>query len=220
MGSIINSTGATTYTDYTSLSTNVTVGTGTSITVTRGRNYSTNRVVIFCDWNNNGLFTDAGETVYTSTVGSGPFTTSITPPASAVSGSVRMRIRLTDSNTGVNITPCGTSTYGEVEDYTLVIGAHGASAFNPEEESSVSSSIPKTIMLSVYPNPNTGSFTVKGEKAGEYYVMDEAAHLVMSFKLTAENNFTQVINNLSNGIFVIVGQNKYGVTKQKVVVTK
>ncbi|GDX51123.1 hypothetical protein LBMAG27_01700 [Bacteroidota bacterium] len=220
MGSIANTTGATTYSNYTSLSTNVTVGVATSITLRSGSSYSTNIFVVFCDWNNNGVFTDAGETVYTSPVGSGPFTTTITPPASAVSGSVRMRIRLTDSNTGVNTTPCGTSTYGEVEDYTLVIGAHGASAFNPEEDGAVSSSIPKTIMLSVFPNPNTGSFTVKGEKEGEYYVMDEASHLVMSFKLTPENNFTKVINNLSNGIFVIVGQNKYGVTKQKVIVAK
>ena len=220
MGSIAKTTGATTYSNYTSLSTNVTVGVATSITLRIGSSYSTNIFVVFCDWNNNGVFTDAGETVYTSPVGGGPFTTSITPPASAVSGSVRMRIRLTDSNTGVNITSCGTSTYGEVEDYTLVIGAHGASAFTPEENGTISSSIPKTILLSAFPNPNTGSFTVKGEKAGEYYVMDEASHLVMSFKLTAENNFTQAINNLSNGIFVIVGQNKYGVTKQKIVVAK
>ncbi len=220
MGSISNTTGATTYSNYTSLSTNVTVGTGTNITVTRGKNYTTIIVVIFCDWNNNGVFTDAGETVYTSAVGGGPYTTSINPPVSAVSGSVRMRIRMTDSNTGVNITSCGTSTYGEVEDYTLVIGAHGPVAIEPEEEVSVSSSIPKTIMLSVFPNPNNGSFTVKGEKAGVYYIIDEAGHLISSFNLSADNNFTQVIDNLSSGIFVIAGQNKYGVTKQKVVVAK
>ncbi|HAP01032.1 MAG TPA: hypothetical protein DCQ93_03810 [Bacteroidetes bacterium] len=220
MGSISNSSGATTYSNFTSLSTNVTVGTGTSITVTRGRTYSTNIVVIFCDWNNNGSFTDAGETVYTSAVGSGPFTTSIVPPASAITGTVRMRIRLTDSNTGVNITPCGTSTYGEVEDYSLNIGAHGLSITPQDDAQQSSSSIPPTIMLSVYPNPNTGAFTVKGEKAGEYYIMDESGHLMSSFKLTEANNFTQVINSLGNGIFIIVGQNKYGITKQKVIVAK
>ena len=75
-------------------------------------------------------------------------------------------------------------------------------------------------MLSVYPNPNTGAFTVKGEKAGEYYIMDESGHLMSSFKLTEANNFTQVINSLGNGIFIIVGQNKYGITKQKVIVAK
>ncbi|MBK5286500.1 MAG: hypothetical protein JJE25_13965, partial [Bacteroidia bacterium] len=126
MGSISNSSVATTYSNFSSLSTNVSVGVPSSITVTRGKNYSTNKVVIFCDWNNNGLFTDAGETVYTSAVGSGPFTTSITPPVSAISGTVRMRIRLTDSNSGPNYTSCGTSSYGEVEDYAVTIAPPNA----------------------------------------------------------------------------------------------
>jgi hypothetical protein len=217
MGSIINTSGATTYSNYTSLSTNVSVGVPTSITVTRGRNYSTNVVVIFCDWNNNGLFTDAGETVYTSAVGSGPFTTNITPPVSAISGTVRMRIRLTDSNSGPNYTPCGTSSYGEVEDYSLVVGAHGPVA---PGDVSKDSSIPNTILLSVYPNPSSGSFTVQGEKAGEYYLMDEAGKLILSFTLSADNKFTKIINDLADGLYIVVGQNKFGVTKQKIVVTK
>jgi len=199
MGSIRNSSGATTYSNYSSLSTNVSVDIATSITVTRGRNYSTNVVVIFCDWNNNGLFTDAGETVYTSPVGSGPFTASITPPVYAISGTVRMRIRLTDSNSGPNYTPCGTSSYGEVEDYSLVVGAHSPTPFGQTE---------------------SGSFTVQGEKEGEYYLMDEAGKLILSFTLSADNKFIKTINGLGDGFYIVVGQNKYGVTKQRILVTK
>ena len=220
IGTISNSTGATTYSNYTSLSTAVSVGVAKSITVTRGRNTSTNKVVIFCDWNNNGVFTDAGETVYTSAAGSGPFTTSITAPASAISGSVRMRIRLTDSATGVNLTSCGTSTYGEVEDYTLVVGAHGATPIETNEGAPVVSSIPPTVYLSVYPNPSAGDVTVKGENEGEYYLMNDLGKLILSIKLNADNNYTKVINGLDNGSYILVGQNKFGVSKQKVIVTK
>lgn len=220
MGSISNATGATTYSNFTSLSTNVTVGTASSITVTRGRNTTTNRVVIFCDWNNNGVFTDAGETVYTSAAGSGPFTTSITAPASAISGSVRMRIRLTDSATGVNLTSCGTSSYGEVEDYTLVVGAHGATPTETNEGAPVVSSIPPTVKLSVYPNPSAGDVTVKGESDGEYYLMNDLGKLIRSVKLNADNNYTNVLNGLDNGSYILVGQNKFGVSKQKIIVTK
>lgn len=218
MGSISNSSSATTYSNYTSLSTNVTVGTASSITVTRGRTYSTNIVVIFVDWNNNGVFTDAGETVYTSAVGSGPFTTSITAPVSAISGSVRMRIRLTDSATGVNLTSCGTSTYGEVEDYTLVVGAHGATPSENTENAGNGTSILNTVYLSVYPNPSSGEFTIKGENAGEYYLMDETGKLILSVNLSAENGYTQVVHDLAAATYIIVGQNKYGVSKQKVIV--
>ncbi|MBK5285444.1 MAG: T9SS type A sorting domain-containing protein [Bacteroidia bacterium] len=72
----------------------------------------------------------------------------------------------------------------------------------------------------MYPNPNSGSFTVQGEKEGEYYLMDEAGKLILSFTLSADNKFTKTINGLGDGFYIVVGQNKYGVTKQRILVTK
>ena len=51
-----------------------------------------------------------------------PWTGTITIPVDALAGNTRMRVRLHDSSIGGNTTPCGTSTYGQVEDYTLNIG--------------------------------------------------------------------------------------------------
>jgi GEVED domain/Secretion system C-terminal sorting domain len=220
MGTISNTTAASSYTNYSALSTNVTAGTAYSITVTIGNAYSTDKVIIFCDWNNNGVFTDAGETVYTSTAGVGPFTTSITPPATATLGTIRMRIRLTDSGSGANLTSCGVSSYGEVEDYSLNVQAKSLVAIASAEEltNDAISTVRKSEVLTVYPNPSNGTFTIKANNEGDYYLMSESGLLVKAIKLNADNNFSFQVNDLPAGVYVISGQNKFGISKQKIVV--
>jgi len=83
------------------------------------------QVVIFIDFNQNGVFTDPNETVFTSTLplASGTVTGNITIPAlsaAVLQGRTIMRIRLHDG-TGVSSAPCGTSTGGQVEDYSVNI---------------------------------------------------------------------------------------------------
>lgn len=78
-------------------------------------------VSIFVDWNQNGVFTDAGETVY-STNGIYAFTNPsgiFNVPASALVGATRMRIVCNYfSSTPVS---CNTGITGETEDYTFVV---------------------------------------------------------------------------------------------------
>lgn len=86
----------------------------------------TDEVKIFIDFNHDGDFTDAGETVYTSTgpLASGTVTGNIVIPAlssSVLGGRTKMRIRLHDTGNGPNATACGSSTTGQVEDYTIDI---------------------------------------------------------------------------------------------------
>ncbi|MFZ4059411.1 MAG: GEVED domain-containing protein, partial [Ferruginibacter sp.] len=68
-----------------------------------------------------GDFTDADENVYASigTFITPHITSGFTPPAGALLGNTRMRIRLHDAGIGPNATPCGNSDYGEVEDYSV-----------------------------------------------------------------------------------------------------
>ena len=87
---------------------------------------ATDEVRIFIDFNHNGDFSDAGETVYTSTgpLSSGTITGNIAIPAlssSVLSGRTRLRVRLHNTGNGPNATSCGTSTTGQVEDYTIDI---------------------------------------------------------------------------------------------------
>lgn len=227
MGSINNTTTNSSYSNYSAMSTNVVVGTAYPISVTIGTAYSTDKVLIWCDWNRDGDFVDAGENVFTSAAGVGPFTTSITPPAGTTTGLVRMRIRLTDSAAGANLTPCGNSTYGEVEDYSLnvvpVLAAQDGNNDKPNGKPARSNEEAdtqlKTELLSIYPNPSNGNFTITANHEGTYYLMNEAGTLIQSFRLNADNNFSVNITGLSSGFYIVAGQNKYGISKQKIVVT-
>jgi hypothetical protein len=225
IGSINNTSANSSYSNYSALSTNVAVGTGYPITITIGSAYTTDRVVVFVDWNNNGVFTDAGETVYTSAIGVGPFTGGISVPAGTSTGAKRMRIRLTDTGAGPNLTSCGASSYGEVEDYTLTVIAAGGMA--PEITTDLRSkdedanNILRAEILNVFPNPSDGNFTVQGAQVGDYFLVDEAGKLIQSFRLSAENNYSFNITNLENGFYVLAGQNQKGaISKQKIVVNK
>jgi hypothetical protein len=223
MGSINNTSGASSYSNYTSLSTNVSVGIAQSITVTIGTPYSSDRVLIWCDWNRNGTLTDSGEAVYASPQGVGPFTTSITPPAGTTAGGVRMRIRLTDAAAGANLTPCGTSTYGEVEDYTLnVTGTLAPEVVDnsdaPAEEPAPGFEPLRMETLEVFPNPSNGTCTIKASSPGTYYLMNETGVLVRSIGLTGDNQNTILLQDLPTGTYVISGQTRTGIVKQKLIV--
>lgn len=120
-----NVTGCGNYTDYTSsYSTVMEAGTGYSITVvtavdgTPYAGYEGDKCGIWVDWNQDGDFYDINETVY-SADGYGLFTTTITPPTEALPGDTRMRVRLMYTGYGETLSPCGTTQFGEVEDYTI-----------------------------------------------------------------------------------------------------
>jgi hypothetical protein len=124
VGTINNSaTGCSNYADYTSISTTMEIGSSYPISVvtavggTPYGGYEGDQCGIWVDWNQDGDFYDSNETVYTAS-GYGLFTTTITPPADALVGDTRMRVRLMYTGT---LSPCGGTTYGEVEDYTITI---------------------------------------------------------------------------------------------------
>ncbi|MHC4498970.1 MAG: GLUG motif-containing protein, partial [Planctomycetota bacterium] len=114
---ISNATGWSSYTDYTHLSTELYIGFGYLITVTNGGPYSGDQCGVWVDWNSDEDFEDVNEMIV-MTGGPETFTGTITPPEGAAEGATRMRVRITDT---VALSPCGTTDYGEVEDYTLIV---------------------------------------------------------------------------------------------------
>ncbi|WP_197092820.1 choice-of-anchor L domain-containing protein [Labilibaculum euxinus] len=123
IGDINNNSGSDGYSDYTnSQSTDVKIGTDNLLTVTNGR-YDNDTYGVWVDWNQDGDFEDAGETI-ASESGDDVFTVIITPPFGAVVGTTTMRIRVNYLDTA---TPCENTTWGELEDYTLNVIASGAS---------------------------------------------------------------------------------------------
>jgi|GEM_PF-2720451 len=114
------------YSDYTALVTTMSVDTAYPVTVVKGYGYSSDQCAIWVDWNKDTDFTDAGEQFTVSgTPGIGPYTATITPPAGTTAGPTRLRIRI--SNSG-SFNSCGTTSYGETEDYTINIGGAEPSA--------------------------------------------------------------------------------------------
>lgn len=117
VGTIDNSSACTSggYHDYTAISTDMAKTQSYSITITNPAPYTGDQCGIWVDWNLDGDFNDAGETI---SVSGGPatFTATIIPPIDAVEESTRMRIRITYTGT---LSACGTAQYGEVEDYTI-----------------------------------------------------------------------------------------------------
>jgi PKD repeat protein len=112
------------YANYTYLFSRVSPGITYPVSITNGlTNYSGDQCGIWIDWNKDADFSDAGETlVVTGTPGVGPYTASIIPPVNAAKGLTRMRIRIMWTGT---LSPCGTATYGEVEDYSIYVGTPG-----------------------------------------------------------------------------------------------
>jgi|GEM_PF-819741 len=118
VGTINNSSGVEPdgYADFTYLSTDMAIGTGYPITITNAEAYVGDQCGIWVDWNQNGDFNDPGESLVAD---GGPvtFTSTITPPASAVIGLTRMRVRV-KYKLGT-LSPCGNAAWGEVEDYSI-----------------------------------------------------------------------------------------------------
>lgn len=119
IGNIDNSTAQTSYADYTSMSTIVVAGTSYPITITNGDPiWNTDQCGIWVDWNQNEDFYDDAPITVSSTPGVGPYTANIVPPVDAMPGPTRMRVQIIYSATP---DPCQSFSYGEVEDYTLVV---------------------------------------------------------------------------------------------------
>ncbi|SIT97703.1 Por secretion system C-terminal sorting domain-containing protein [Epilithonimonas bovis DSM 19482] len=136
-----NSTSTAGYEDFTAVTGNVNAGQTYNFSASfSGASYDEDQVLVWIDLNQDGDFDDAGEGVLVTTAKKSPWTGSIAIPATAKIGQTRMRVRLHDSTSGPNATPCGTSDYGQVEDYTLNVGQLAVSDV-------------KKNSVNVYPNP-------------------------------------------------------------------
>ena len=75
-----------------------------------------------------------------------------------------------------------------------------------------------TSQLSVYPNPNSGSFTIHSATEGVYALLNELGQTIKIVKLNAENKYTMQVDNLSNGIYYMVDTQNGIPMRQKIVV--
>lgn len=115
--------------NYTDMTTTLEPGVAQTITIENGNAWSSDKVTAWIDWNmDKELGNNANEIyVLTSSNSGQTFSGNITPPANQQGGQYRLRIRMTYSSTPE---PCDNSSYGEVEDYTVLIPMALTANFN------------------------------------------------------------------------------------------
>lgn len=178
------------YEDYTSIIGNLGLHETKTITITNGNSYAEDQCRIWIDWNNDGDFIDAGETkTVTGSPGEGPYTASISVPNGIGTGDYRMRIRIAYNATP---TPCGTTTYGEVEDYTIsVFDDSGLDELTLNEN------------INVYPNPAKNVLNISANGIiTNVRIFNTIGQLIEEVK--TENNFISVNTaDYTTGIYFI-----------------
>jgi hypothetical protein len=116
-GDISNFSNCNGYEDFSSLSYLVGKGDSFNITIQNTTNiYSQDVCGIWVDWNQDENLTDDGTITVSGSPGPGPYTATITVPDNAKTGMARLRIRI---KRGGTLSPCGSSSNGEVEDYSV-----------------------------------------------------------------------------------------------------
>jgi hypothetical protein len=139
------------YGDYSAMTATTTQGATMTLTSTAGPTSTYTYVWgVWADWNHDFDFDDPGETIYTQSSYYNSITTTFTIPASAASGLTRLRIR----NAYFSPIPgaCGANSYGEAEDYTLIIGPPnnaGVRALVSPETTPFCSNVNKDLKVSV-----------------------------------------------------------------------
>ena len=180
------SSGGNGYSDFTSVSANLSKGNSATITVTptwTGTVYSEGYAV-WIDYNQNGDFGDSGELVWSKAASkTTPVSGSFTVPTSAKDGATRMRVAM--KYNGIP-TQCEAFSYGEVEDYTVNIGAGTPDTEAPSAPANLTASGTTQTSTSLSWNASTDNVAVTG-----YDIYKNGSFLTS----VSSTNYT--VNNLS-----------------------
>lgn len=162
LNTIDKTSGAQPYSDFTNVSTTLNEGNSYTITVTptwTGTKYNEG-VAVWIDYNGDKDFDDAGELVYSSAASkTSPVSGTFTVPAGTIRAATRMRVAM--KYNGIP-TPCETFSYGEVEDYTIILGTSGGDMQAPTAPSNLTASNVQQTSAGLSWNASTDNVGVTG----------------------------------------------------------
>ncbi|TYA94738.1 choice-of-anchor D domain-containing protein [Seonamhaeicola marinus] len=191
-------TTSTGYSDFTALSTDLTINSNYTITVSpfwSSTNWS-EAYSVWIDYNQDGDFTDSGEQVWSLSATSSPSVSgSFTIPATALTGSTRMRVSMR-----YNTIPssCGNFDFGEVEDYTVNITSAA-----PQPEINIQGNA--TNIVDGDTTPNTSDDTEFGSIANS---------TTLDHTFTIQNTGSSTLNLTGSPIVSISGNAAFSVLTQ------
>ncbi len=180
------------YKDNTSLSANLPYGSNT-IQFSAGFASSAYKEYwkIWIDYNQNGTFDSNELMVSGSSSSSGTLSSTFSVPTSALAGPTRMRVSM---KYNAAQTACETFSYGEVEDYTVIIGTGAAQGFTE-------GNILATSQMTLYPNPVKKTLNIGLlDASGKNYIIYNSMGQVVGKGLFNESID---VSNLQSGIYMM-----------------
>jgi Ig-like domain CHU_C associated/Secretion system C-terminal sorting domain len=72
-------------------------------------------------------------------------------------------------------------------------------------------------IISIFPNPNNGAFTIQSKTKGEYVILNELGQTLQTFQTNGENNYSVNLKGLANGIYFLKGKNGEQVVNEKII---
>ncbi|PLW94330.1 MAG: hypothetical protein C0591_13070, partial [Marinilabiliales bacterium] len=210
IGSFSNPVGPSFYTDFTNtVNINLAPGTSNDIILTPHFTGNPQREFwrVWIDFNQDGDFDDADETVFTANNKKTVVTGTLNVPTYAF-GETRMRVSMKN---GSSPSPCEFFANGEVEDYTVNFNGGGFTSNNLFENDK----------LFIIPNPNNGNFEVKIKEE------IQLGSKVMIFNMSGIQVFSSDINTtsihlnlnyLEDGVYQLVVISEYEYYYSKLVI--
>lgn len=146
------------------------------------------------------------KTILTASGGTSFAWTNLTPTTATVQvGPTAVNLTTTYTVTGTDANGCkGTATIG-----VRVNACSGIQELEREDD-----------LITVYPNPNSGNFTVQAKGQAQLYITNELGQVMSELSFTEENQFRQNIQGLSSGIYFIKGIHSGFSIQYKLVITK
>ncbi|WP_052461215.1 M14 family zinc carboxypeptidase [Psychroserpens mesophilus] len=198
-----NTSAIAVYSDFTSISTTLSKNTAYSISITpQYNNVNTSNPVgyaVWIDFNQNGVFTDSGEQVFSlnPVTGGNTVNWNFSVPANISTGNTKMRVSM--KYNGVP-TACEGFAYGEVEDYNIYLFnglVYNANTWTPSAPTSSTSSEDVLIENGTYTINSTdiamNNLTVK---TGATIDVDKTSNLTVAGNII--NNGELTLNSDSN----------------------
>ena len=165
IGQIDHFSTTTRFSDYSYLSTHFPPQEKQKMTVDVAGFGTEKQVLVWIDWNDDKVFDPLTELVFSSNANADSYSIDVTAPLGVDPGPKRMRIRLHDIVNGGNAAPCGSSTYGEVEDYTIYVdGVTPCEIASVPTNMNVSGNTDSDFQLSWQPVSGISSYDIRYKK--------------------------------------------------------
>ncbi len=186
---IDNSSSCTEYGDYTDLTAHVDPGETYTLSLVVSSASTGDDIGIWIDFNQDGVFDEEENLVCEMNNSQGAFDFDIPIPSDALPGVTRMRLRV--KYWGDVCQPCGSSTWGETEDYSVEISDPTATGVLQEQ----------TPMI--WPNPANRQVRIRsGANIQQYWLYDYTGRMLIMGKVASQTAAVD-ISGIKPGIYLL-----------------